>query len=96
MALLEIASWAQKFKQMEVLSAIKNRKPTREAFAFIYDKQGEQTVQASYDIKVSDEKKIDIITMKLLDQLKSKSLGKGVLLAALAKASLSIVNSEDD
>lgn len=95
-ALLEIASWAQKFKQMEVLSAIKNRQPTREAFAFIYDKQGEQTIQASYDIKISDEKKIDIITMKLLEQLKSKSLGKGVLLAALAKASLSIVNSEDD
>ncbi|MEK9539484.1 ATP-binding protein [Pantoea agglomerans] len=95
-ALLEIATWAQKFKQMEVLSAIKNRAPTREAFAFIYDKQGEKTVQASYNIKFSDEKKIETITSKLLEQLKINSVEKGVLLAALAKASLSIINSEDD
>lgn len=95
-ALLEIATWAQKFKQMEVLSAIKNRTPTREAFAFIYDRKGEQTVQASYNIKSSDEKKIQAITSKLLEQLKINSVEKGVLLAALAKASLSIINSEDD
>ncbi|HDV1528067.1 TPA: ATP-binding protein, partial [Escherichia coli] len=36
-ALIEIASWAKKFKRIEVLSSIKNRKPTREAFAFIFD-----------------------------------------------------------
>ncbi|EEN2099744.1 ATP-binding protein, partial [Salmonella enterica subsp. enterica serovar Florida] len=36
-ALIEIAAWSKKFKRIEILSSIKNRKPTREAFAFIFD-----------------------------------------------------------
>lgn len=95
-ALIEIASWAKKFKQIEVLSSIKNRQSTRNAFAFIFDDHDTGTVQAEYDIKTSDLQVAEDISTKILDELCSKDLSKNVLLAILAKVSLTIVNSKDD
>ncbi|MDU7494919.1 MAG: ATP-binding protein [Providencia rettgeri] len=95
-ALLEIASWSKKFKRIEVLSSIKNRKPTREAFAFIFDDHENGTVQAEYDIKSSDIETIGIISKKILDEVYDKNLDKNILLAALAKVSMTIVNSKDE
>jgi len=95
-ALIEIASWAKKFKQIEVLSSIKNRQSTRNAFAFIFDDHDTGTVQAEYDIKTSDLQVAEDISTKILGELCSKDLSKNVLLAILAKVSLTIVNSKDD
>ena len=95
-ALIEIATWAKKFKKMEVLSSIKNRKPTREAFAFIFDGHDSGTIQAEYDIKSSDINVVENISQKILGELNNSDLNKNILLAVLAKVSLTIVNSKDD
>ncbi|EKG5221131.1 ATP-binding protein, partial [Escherichia coli] len=95
-ALIEIASWAKKFKRIEVLSSIKNRKPTREAFAFIFDDRETGTVQAEYDIKSSDTKVVEYISQKILSEIHDKDYSKNILLAALAKVSIAIVNDKDD
>lgn len=95
-ALIEIASWAKKFKRIEVLSSIKNRKPTREAFAFIFDDRENGTVQAEYDIKSSDIKIVEDISQKILGEIHDKDFSKSILLAALAKVSIAIVNGKDD
>ncbi|ECP2507132.1 ATP-binding protein, partial [Salmonella enterica] len=95
-ALIEIAAWSKKFKRIEILSSIKNRKPTREAFAFIFDDQENGTVQAEYDIKSSDIKIVENISQKILSQIHNNELSKSILLAALAKVSIAIVNGKDD
>lgn len=95
-ALIEIAAWSKKFKRIEILSSIKNRKPTREAFAFIFDDQQNGTVQAEYDIKSSDMKLVEVISQRILDEIHDKEISKNVILAALAKASIQIVNDKDD
>ncbi|HDZ2920606.1 TPA: ATP-binding protein, partial [Klebsiella pneumoniae] len=95
-ALIEIATWAKKFKKMEILSSIKNRKPTREAFAFIFDGHDNGTIQAEYDIKTSDINIVENISQKILGELNNSDLNKNMLLAVLAKVSLTIVNSKDD
>ena len=96
LALIEIASWAKKFKRIEVLSSIKNRKPTRDAFAFIFDDREIGTVQAEYDIKSSDTKVVEYISQKILSEIHDKDYSKNILLAALAKVSIAIVNDKDD
>lgn len=95
-ALIEIAAWSKKFKRIEILSSIKNRKPTREAFAFIFDDQENGTVQAEYDIKSSDIKIVENISQKILSEIHNNELSKSILLAALAKVSIAIVNGKDD
>ncbi|HBP9194333.1 TPA: hypothetical protein L6776_002718, partial [Escherichia coli] len=54
------------------------------------------TVQAEYDIKSSDTKVVEYISQKILSEIHDKDYSKNILLAALAKVSIAIVNDKDD
>ena len=95
-ALIEVASWATKFKQVEALAAVKGRGPTREAFAVVVGAGGAaRTVMRSFDVPERDKAAVDELATSILDGLSSKGLRQELLLAALAKAGLVLAGEEE-
>ncbi|MDH8324229.1 hypothetical protein QIG73_27540, partial [Klebsiella pneumoniae] len=62
----------------------------------IFDGHDSGTIQAEYDIKSSEINVVENISQKILGELNNSDLNKNMLLAVLAKVSLTIVNSKDD
>lgn len=90
-ALLELTSWATRFRQVEALAAVKGRKPTRDAFAVVVGAgSAAKTVMRSFDVPERDKQAVDELAASIVDGLASKGLRPELLLAALAKAGLAL------
>jgi len=94
-ALLEIAGWATRFRQVEALAAVKGRAPTREAFAVVMGAAGSaHTVIRSFEVPDRDKDVVAELASSIVKKLSSKNLKPELLLAALAKAGLTIAAGE--
>ena len=95
-ALIELASWATKFRQIEALAAVKGREPTREAFAVVVGAGGTaKAVMRSFDIPERDKSAVNELAATILHSLSSKGLRRELLLAAIAKAGLALAEEKD-
>jgi hypothetical protein len=95
-ALIEVASWATRFRQVEAFAAVKGREPTREAFAVVVGAgSAAKAVMRSFDIPERDKGAVDQLAASIVDGLASKGLRQELLLAALAKAGLAIAGEGD-
>jgi hypothetical protein len=90
-ALLAIAEWALRFKQVEALLSVQGRAPTREAFAVVIGagKEG-KAMSRTFEIAERDLPTVKRIATSLLDQMAGKGIRTEILLAALAQAGMSI------
>lgn len=94
-ALLELASWSMRFRQVEALAAIKGREPTREAFAVVLGTGGAaRTVIRSFDVPERNRREVEELASSIVASLSARGLKAELLLAALAKAGLTIVGEE--
>jgi hypothetical protein len=95
-ALLELAGWATRFRQVEALAAVKGRAPTREAFAVVMGSGGgARTIMRSFDVPDRDQSAVEELALSIVNNLSSKRLSPELMLAALAKAGLTIAGGED-
>jgi len=95
-ALIEVASWATRFRQVEALAAVMGREPTREAFAVVVGSGGAaRAVMRSFDVPERDKGAVDELAASILGGLASKGLRQEILLAALAKAGLALAGEGD-
>ncbi|GHT91993.1 hypothetical protein AGMMS49545_08840 [Betaproteobacteria bacterium] len=92
---LELASWALRFRQIEALAAVKGREPTREAFAIVVGAStAAKTVIRSFDVPERDKNTVEELSAFIIKGLSSSGLRQELLLAALAKAGLTIAAEE--
>lgn len=85
LALITLADWALKFRQIEALASIRNRNPTRKAIAVVFGTgdMGE-TVSETFNISTNDQPKVDSLAEAFLNQ--STNVTQEIFLAALAQA----------
>ncbi|KDR27147.1 hypothetical protein [Caballeronia zhejiangensis] len=96
-ALLAIAEWALRFKQVEALLSVQGRAPTREAFAIVIGAGKEsKSVSRTFEISERDLPTVKRIATSLLDQMTGRGLKTEILLAALAQAGMSITENNKD
>ena len=90
--LIQLAQWALLFRQIEAVSAVQDRAPTRNAIAVVFGagKQG-RTVSESFDVSDSEEAHIEKLATKITSQLKGST--REICLAALARAGASFVEA---
>lgn len=95
-ALIEVASWATRFRQIEALAAVKGRGPTREAFAVVVGAGGAaKAMMRSFDVPERDKAAVNQLAASIVDGLASKGFRSELLLAALAKAGLALLGEGD-
>lgn len=96
-ATLEISSWATRFRQIEALAAVKGRAPTREAIAIVLGSGANiKTLMHSFDVPDRDNALVDNIAIDIVQSLYNKNnLSRDILLAALAKATLALIDEVD-
>ncbi|MDF0379002.1 ATP-binding protein [Methylophilus sp. YYY-1] len=96
-ARFKLANWATQFRQAEALASVKNRKPTREAFAVVMGSGSDaRTVAKIFDVADRDKEAVSKLTNKILETLDSHYLSSEVVLAALAEAGIQIANKIED
>lgn len=90
--LIQLAQWALLFRQIEAVSAVQDRAPTRNAIAVVFGagKQG-RTVSESFDVSAAEEAHIETLATKIMSQLKGGT--REICLAALARAGASLVEA---
>lgn len=94
-ALIQLAQWALKFRQVEVVSSVQNREPTRNAIAVVFGSgQHGKTVSESFDISQAESKHVQEISESIVKQF--KNVRREILLAALASAGTQVVESARD
>lgn len=93
-SLLTVAEWGLKFRQLETLASVRGRNPGREAFAVVIGagKEG-KTVSKTFDISEKQKPVVKDLAAKILQQLSGKEHKAEVILAALAEAGMSVVES---
>lgn len=89
-ALITLAEWALKFRQVEALAAVRDRTPTRQAIAVVFG-TGEhgKTVSDTFDVAERDSPQVHELAAKLLTHI--KGVQPEVFLAALAEAGMQLV-----
>jgi hypothetical protein len=94
-ALLEIARFALRFRQVEAFASVKGRAPTSEAFAVVIG-TGAQTKTVTREFSLSDRHraKVDSMANAIVDQLYGAGMDVDALLAVLAHAGMRLT-SED-
>ncbi|WP_213780755.1 ATP-binding protein [Caballeronia sp. dw_276] len=96
-ALLAIAEWALRFKQVEVLLSVQRRAPTREAFAIVIGAgKDSKAFSRTFDIAARDLPTVNMIATSLLSQMTGKGLKTEILLAALAQAGMSLTENNKE
>lgn len=91
-ALIQLAQWALKFRQIEVVSSVQHRKPTRNAIAVVFGTgQSGKTVSESFDISPTEHMRVQELSESIVKQF--KDVKREVLLAALASAGTQVVES---
>lgn len=93
-SILTVAEWGLKFRQLETLASVRGRNPSREAFAVVIGagKEG-KTLSRTFDISEKQKPVVKDLAAKILQQLSGKEHKAEVILAALAEAGMSVVES---
>ena len=95
LALFSIAEWALRFRQLEALLSVQNRTPTREAFAIVIGTgSSNKTISQSFDISEHEKIFVKDLASKIINKINNQGVKSKLLLAALAEASLSIIELE--
>lgn len=85
LALITLADWALKFRQIEAISSIRDRNPTRKAIAVVFGTGEEgETISDSFSISLDDQTKVNELAAQL--DAHSKNISPEIFLAALAQA----------
>ena len=85
LALITLADWALKFRQIEAITSIRDRNPTRKAIAVVFGTGEEgETISDSFSISLDDQTKVNELTAKLVTH--SNNISPEIFLAALAQA----------
>lgn len=93
-ALLAIAEWALRFRQVEALASVQGRTPTRGAFAVVIGAgKSSKTVSRTFDIAEREFLVVKDLAASIVEQMIGKGLSPDLLLAALAEAGMSIVET---
>jgi len=91
LALITIAEWSLKFRQIEAIVSIQDRNPTRKAIAVVFG-TGEEgaTLSESFNISMHDQIEVDELANKLFKH--SSNVSPEIFLAALAQAGANAIN----
>lgn len=93
-ALLAIAEWSLRFRQVEALVSVRGRSPTREAFAVVIGtSRSSKTISRTFDIAALEKPIVSELAQWIVRKIEEKGFRPDVLLAALAEAGLSIVET---
>lgn len=93
-ALIQLAEWALRFRQIETVSSIQGRPPTRNAIAVVFGTgESGKTVTESFDISPEDTTHIRELSELII--LSAQGVRREVVLAALAQAGTLLVEMED-
>lgn len=85
LALITLADWALKFRQIEAISSIRDRNPTRKAIAVVFGTGEEgETISDSFNISLDDQAKVTELAEKLTTH--ASNISPEIFLAALAQA----------
>lgn len=85
LALVTLAEWSFKFRQIEAIASIRDRNPTRKAIAVVFGTGDEgETISESFDISKKDQSAVDDLAARFIKQ--SGEVSSEVFLAALAQA----------
>lgn len=91
LALITLAGWALKFRQIEAIASIRDRSPTRKAIAVVFGTGDEgETVSESFNISKKDQTKVDELTAILVNH--SINISSEIFLAALAQAGVNTLH----
>ena len=72
-ALIQLAQWALKFRQIEVVSSVQHRQPARNAIAVVFGTgQSGKTVSESFDISPAETKRVQELSAALVKQFKRR------------------------
>ena len=92
-ALIQLAQWSLQFRQVEAVSAVRHREPTRNAIAVVFGTgQKGKTVSESFDISPAEDRHIQQLSDAIMKQF--KNVKREVFLAALAQAGTKLVEAE--
>lgn len=96
-ARFKLVNWATQFRQAEALASVKNRKPTREAFAVVMGSGSDaKTVAKIFDVADRDKDAVSKLTNQIMQTLNGHELSSEVVLAALAEAGIQVANRFED
>lgn len=85
LALITLADWALKFRQIEAISSIRDRSPTRKAIAVVFGTGEEgETISQSFSISKDDQSRVNELAAKLVSH--ASDISSDIFLAALAQA----------
>lgn len=91
-ALIELAQLGLKFRQVEAVSSVQQRDPTRSAIAVVFGTgvQG-KTVSESFDVSAAEDQLIRRLSDTIMKQFKNEK--REIVLAALAQAGTKLVEA---
>lgn len=91
-ALIQLAQLGLKFRQVEAVSSIQQRNPTRNAIAVVFGTgvQG-KTVSESFDVSAAEDQRIQRLSDAIMNQFKDER--REIVLAALAQAGTKLVEA---
>lgn len=92
-ALFQLNNWATRFRQAEALASVKNRKPSREAFAVVIGSGAEsKTLVRVFDVAERDKEKVTKLSQTIMESIRGLEFSNEVALAALAEAGIVFAN----
>lgn len=91
-ALIQLAQLGLKFRQVEAVSLVQHRDPTRSAIAVVFGTgvQG-KTVSESFDVSAAEDQRIRRLSDAIMKQFKDEK--REIVLAALAQAGTKLVEA---
>lgn len=93
-AALELANLALRFRQAEVLAAVKGRAPTRQAIGLVIGTgESGRASLASFDVSEAEHQRAQKLAEMVLETLRGTGLPTNVLLASIAEASGELMRS---
>jgi len=90
LALITLADWALKFRQIEAIASVRDRAPTRKAIAVVFGTgDAGKTISNSFDISIQDQSVVDKLAETLVGY--SSNVSPEIFLAALAQVGANIL-----
>ena len=85
LALITLADWALKFRQIEAIASVRDRSPTRKAIAVVFGTGDEGfTLSESFSISTKDQSMVDELAASFIST--ASKISPEIFLAALAQA----------
>jgi hypothetical protein len=96
-ALLEIVRFGRRFREVEALAGVRNRKSSAEALALVVGLDPRiPTLLKSFELTEREREKADVLAQELLTTLGSGSESGNVRFAALARAVVALAGSPEE